>query len=90
MLADPVVDSSTFSDLQSVVDLNVGIRLLNDAVTSTLRQRRSERRYFDVVRRHNVVSTSHQRRINVDIVSSRLIAVIEINGISYIRNFDKA
>jgi hypothetical protein len=51
MLADLVVDSSTFSDLQSVVDRNVGISTLF------------------------AVTTLSQRLINVDIVSSRLIAM---------------
>ncbi len=63
--ANPVVNSSTFSDLQSVIDLNVCIST-SFAVTST------------------------SQRLNVDVGNFRLIAVIEINGISYIKNFDKA
>ena len=61
--ADPVVDSSTFSDLRPVLGLNVDIST-SFAFTST--------------------------PFNVDVVSSRLIMVIEINGISYIKIFDKA
>jgi len=58
-------------------------------VLSTL----AERRYFDVVRRHIDVGIRHRnevvwrlcRQLPID-----LNAIIEINGISYIKNFDKA
>jgi hypothetical protein len=60
---------------------------------SRICDRRSERRYFDVVRRHINVGIRHfndivQRRCRQLPIDRNVI--IEINGISYISNFDKA